>query len=84
MTKEEFLDGARDRLVALGWSGLILSIFSILGPCLLAVALSRKIRQVEREEGALRNGDGKRFQQLKRWFQEINALLTAFACVCTG
>lgn len=86
VTKGQFLDGARDRLVAVGWSGLTLSIFSMLGPCLLAVALSNKIRQVEgMEEGTRRNSDGKkRSRQLRRWFQETNALLTAFACVCTG
>lgn len=83
MTKEQFLEGVRDRLVLLGWSGLVLSIYSLLGPCVLAIALSSKIRLVEAGEG-VRNDGERRFGQLKRWFQETNGLLTAFAFACTG
>lgn len=83
MTKEEFIHGARDRLVTLGISAMVLAIFSVIGPCLLALALSGKIRQLEGDEGAWRD-PRKRFGQLRRWFQETNGLLTAFAMVCTG
>lgn len=81
-TKEEFLDGARQRLVVIGSLSLVISVFSVVGPCVLASVLSGKIRHLE-EEGAQRD-DEKRFEQLRRSFQETNALCTAFACVCTG
>lgn len=83
MTREEFIDEARNRLVALGVSGLVLSLYSVAGPCFLALVLSNKIRRVEGATGGWRDSD-KRFAQLRRWFQETNAFLTAFAVVCTG
>lgn len=60
----------------------MLSIFSVAGPCLLAWVLSGKIQRLE-EDGSRRD-DEKRFGQLRRSFQETNALCTVFACVCTG
>lgn len=83
MTKEEFLDEARGRLIALGVLGLVIPVYSVAGPCLLSLALSDKIRQLEGEAGTWRDGK-KRFAQLQQWFQEVNVVLTAFAMVCTG
>lgn len=81
-TKEDFLSGAQTRLVLLGSTGLVLALFSVVGPCLLASVLLGKIRNMEEETA--RRDDEKRFRQLRRSAQEANALCTIFACVCTG
>lgn len=82
-TKEEFLGGARSRLIFLGASGLVLALFSVVGPCVLASVLLDKIRNMEEGEGPRRN-DEKRFVQLRRSAHEANALCTIFAFVGTG
>lgn len=82
-TKEDFIGGAQSRLLFLGASGLVLALFSVVGPCLLASVLLGKIRNMEAGRG-VRRDDDKRFLQLRRSAHEANALCTIFACVCTG
>lgn len=81
-TKEDFIGGAQSRLLFLGTSGLVLALFSVVGPCLLASVLLGKIRSME--EGRARRDKEKRFTQLRRSAHEANALCTIFAFVCTG
>lgn len=81
-TKEDFLDGAQNRLLSLGASGLVLALFSVVGPCLLSSVLLGKIRNMEEERA--RRDDERRFRQIRRCFQEANALCSIFACVCAG
>ncbi len=81
-TKEEFIGGARKWLLSLGVTGLVLALFSVVGPCLLSSVLLGKIRNLE--EGRERRDGEKRFVQLRRSAHEANALCTLFACVCTG
>lgn len=81
-TEEDFVNGARHKLVIIGVLSLVLSLFSVVGPCLLAAVLSGKIKDIE-GAGARRN-DERVFRQLRQSFQETNALCTIFVCVSTG